>query len=272
MTAVSDPDLLLDVYFAVLGLLFGSYLNVLVYRLPRRLSTVVPRSRCTRCRAAIRPWDNIPLLSFLWLGGRCRHCGARISWRYPLVEAATALSFVAAWRTQTSLVATLVVAVFCSLMIALAMIDFEHYLLPDALTYPGLALGLIVLPLVGWDDAHDLWLGAALGAGSLLAMAWGWYLWKRVHGMGMGDVKMLAMIGAFLGWRGVIATLFLASLCGSLVGLVLMIAGRMGLRSRLPFGVFLALAGLATVFYRGALLAAYRDAAVFSATLWHHGW
>jgi leader peptidase (prepilin peptidase)/N-methyltransferase len=254
--------LILDGYFILLGLLFGSYLNVLIYRLPRRVSTVLPRSRCTRCRAAIRPWDNFPVVSYLLLRGRCRHCGVKISWRYPLVEAVTSACFLASWRSQMNLGAALIVALFCSLLIALAMIDFEHFILPDALTYPGLAFGLFVLPLAGWSSVQNLWLGAALGGGLLLFMAGAWYLFKGVHGMGMGDVKMLAMIGAFVGWRGVLVTLFLASLCGSFVGFGLMLTGRMSMKSRLPFGVFLALGGLVTIFFEADLGDAYRNVVI----------
>ncbi len=252
-------DTLLVIYVALFGLITGSYLNVVAHRLPRRLSTVLPRSRCTRCRAAIQPWDNIPVLSYLLLGGRCRRCGVEISWRYPFVELATAVCFVASYHVfRPSPAATVIAWGFCALMIVLAMIDLEHYLLPDIITYPGIVVGLAVLPWLGWRVAvKDAWLGAALGAGVLLAVTWGWYLWKGVHGMGLGDVKMLAMIGAFLGWKGTISTLFFASLAGSLVGLALIFRGRLSMQSRLPFGVFLALGALLTLFFSSEVVTLY---------------
>jgi leader peptidase (prepilin peptidase)/N-methyltransferase len=251
-------DAFLQVFAALFGLIAGSYLNVVVYRLPRGISTVLPRSRCPRCRMPVRPWDNVPVLSFLLLGGRCRSCRVAISWRYPLVEAATAACFVASFREfRPSLTGTVIAWVFCAAMIALALIDFEHYLLPDVITLPGVAVGLLVLPRLGWTSDRDAWLGAALGAGVLLAVAWGWYALKRVHGMGLGDVKMLAMVGAFLGWKGTVSTLFVASLAGSLVGLSMMAAGRLRMQSRLPFGVFLALGALVTLFFRHEIVALY---------------
>jgi len=250
-----------QIYLALLGLVVGSYLNVVAYRLPRRMSTVLPRSRCTRCRSPIRPWDNVPVVSYLLLRGRCRHCGASISWRYPLVEALTSLSFVASFHAfRTSATGILIACVFSAAMIVLAMIDLEHYLLPDAITIPGIVLGLAVLPWLNWvERPRDLFVGAAVGAGLLYVVSLVWYLWKKVHGMGMGDVKMLAMIGAVLGWQGVVFTLFLASLMGSLVGGGLILAGRLGWKSRLPFGVFLALGALVTLFFRLELTRFYGE-------------
>lgn len=251
-------EALLSIYFAAIGLVVGSYLNVVIYRLPRGLSTVLPRSRCPRCRTPIRPWENVPVVSYLLLRGRCRRCGVAIHWRYPLVEAATAAAFVASYaRFGPALLEPAVAAAFTAAMIALAMIDLEHFLLPDAITWPGIAAGVLILPRLGWTSDADAWLGAALGAGVLLAVAWGWYAWKGVHGMGLGDVKMLAMIGAFLGWRGTVSTLFLASFGGTLFGLSAMALGRLGLKSRLPFGVFLSLGALATLFFRPEILSLY---------------
>lgn len=250
---------LFDLTAVVLGLLVGSYLNVVIFRLPRRISTVLPRSRCPRCRSAIQPWDNVPLLSYLLLLGRCRQCGNRISWRYPLVEALTATCFLLCQRRFDTLADVLVAGAFCAAMIVLAMIDLEHYLLPDAITLPGILAGLILQFQVSWSTPRDAVLGVILGAGVLAAMTWGWYWWKGVHGLGFGDVKMLAMIGAFLGWQGVVTTLLLASLAGSIVGLGLMLRGRMGLKSKLPFGVFLAMAAVVTLLYGRELVAAYMD-------------
>lgn len=253
--------LILDLYVALIGLVTGSYLNVLIHRLPRGLSTVLPRSRCPHCQTKIRARDNIPLLSYLLLRGRCRGCGTPISWRYPFVEALTAVSFVAALERFGLTAAAGVAAVFCAMMLALAAIDLEHFLLPDRITWPGIAFGLgahLAFPGLPWTDLRGAVLGALLGGAVLLAVTGVWYLARRVHAMGLGDAKMLAMIGAFVGWKGVIATLFLASLAGTLVGITQMLRRRMTMRSALPFGVFLAVGGVVTLFFGTQLTDAYR--------------
>lgn len=249
--------ILLSLYFAALGLILGSYLNVVIYRLPRRLSTVMPRSRCPRCRAAIPPWDNIPLLSYLWLRGKCRRCGFAIPWRYPAIEVATGAGFVVVYQVFGWTTDSVVAAFFLAAMIVLAMIDLEHYILPDVITLPGIVLGLALQPWIHWTSLQDALIGAILGAGVLYGVAWIWFVWKGVWGMGLGDVKMLAMVGAFLGWKGVVMTLFLASVTGSLVGALLIVLGRLQLQSKLPFGVFLAAAAVMALFYGQRLLDGY---------------
>jgi leader peptidase (prepilin peptidase)/N-methyltransferase len=241
----------------LIGLVIGSYLNVLIHRIPREKSTVLPRSSCPYCQGPIHALDNIPVLSFLWLRGRCRHCKAPISWRYPLIEILTAGLFVVSfWRF--GLHPTLLHAMlFCSLMVVLAAIDVEHLLLPDRLTLPGIVVGLglqIWYPQPGLLDAV---LGTLIGAGILILVINYWYWLRGEEGMGIGDVNMLALIGAFLGWQGVLTTLFLATISGAVVGLALMLAGRLGLQSRLPFGFFLALGGLLSLFFGEGLLAFY---------------
>ncbi|HSG41196.1 MAG TPA: prepilin peptidase [Thermoanaerobaculia bacterium] len=257
--------ILLSVYAAVLGLIVGSYLNVVIYRLPLGISTVLPRSRCPGCGAAIRAFDNVPVVSWVLLGGRCRACRTSISWRYPLVEAATAALFVACFLRFGISFEAPAAALFCALMLALAMIDFDHMILPDKITYLGIFLGVLLQPLLPWARLWDgTWgavaggaFGAALGAGILLAVWGGWYLLRKEEGMGLGDVKMLAAIGAFLGWKGVLVSLFFASLSGAAVGLTLMALGRLETGSKLPFGVFLALGGLVALFAGEPLVRAY---------------
>jgi leader peptidase (prepilin peptidase)/N-methyltransferase len=242
---------------ASVGLIVGSYLNVLVHRLPRGISTVTPASHCPACGAAVRALDNIPVVSWLLLRGRCRDCGAPISFRYPLVEAATALLFaLSVWRFGPT-VSAIVAALFCALLVALAGIDVEHYLLPDRITLPGIALGLAAQPFVAWGSFPRALQGALLGAGLLLAVSGMWKLWKKVDGMGLGDVKMLAMVGAFLGVAGVIVTLVAASVAGSIVGVALLAQGAIGREGRLPFGFFLSLGGLVALFAGGPLTRYY---------------
>lgn len=247
---------LVALYAAVLGLIVGSYLNVVIYRLPLGISTVTPRSRCPACGAPIRPWDNLPVVSWLLLGGRCRACRAQISWRYPAVEAATSLLFAASFLRFGWSLATPAAALFCCLMVALAMIDFDHMILPDRITLPGIAVGLALQPWLPWGGLRQAVIGAVLGAAILLVVWGGWYLLRKEEGMGLGDVKMLALIGAFLGWKGVLVALFFGTLTGAVAGLALMRWGSLDMRSKLPFGTFLALGGLIALF-AGEPLAAY---------------
>lgn len=253
--------LLLDAYAALVGLVAGSYLNVVIHRLPRGTSTVLPRSRCPACGAAIRPRDNVPVLSWLLLRGRCRACETPISVRYPLVEAATATLFVLCMERFGASLAAVAAALFCALMVALAGIDYEHMILPDRITLPGIVVGIAIQPFLPWVGVVGALVGAALGAGILL-LAYGlWWLIRREEGLGLGDVKMLALVGAFLGWQGVLVTLFLGASSGAAFGLALMAAGRGGMRSKIPFGVFLAFGALVALFIGEELVRLYLELA-----------
>jgi leader peptidase (prepilin peptidase)/N-methyltransferase len=242
-------SVVLALYAVVLGLITGSYLNVVIHRLPRGVSTVLPPSSCPGCGMRIRARDNVPLLSFLVLRGKCRNCGRSIGWRYPMVEAATGALFLACYLRFGPTWSALVAALFGCAMIALALIDLEHFILPDRITLPGIAIGLLVQPLVKWVSLPWALVGAAAGAGIILAMNAIWLAIRGVQGFGLGDVKMLAMIGAFLGLSGVVVTLFLGALLGSLTGIALMARRRIQLQSKLPFGFFLSIGALAALFY-----------------------
>ncbi len=259
MTAGSAPAIVAfgAVYAAAVGLCVGSFLNVVARRLPRGESIVRPRSRCPDCGERIAARDNVPVLSFLLLRGRCRSCGASIGWRYPAVEVGSGLLWLASWLEFGPTFDGLAAALFCSLMLVLAVIDANHFLLPDALTWGGIGLGLTGSFVVTWTSPRDALFGAAAGAGVLLLLIGLWYLLRRVRGMGFGDVKMLAAVGAFLGVGGALLTLFIASLLGAASGVLLMARGRLDWSSRLPFGVFLAAGAVVSLFFGARLIAAY---------------
>jgi len=236
------------------GMVFGSFLNVVIYRLPRGQSLLRPRSYCPSCGVTIRWFDNVPLLSFLLLRGRCRACRARISPRYPAVELTSgALAAGVAARFGVTLIGAEAL-VLVMLLLPLAAIDLEHHLLPDALTLPGIALGLAGSLAGGITPIGDALIGAVVGA-VLPCVVLVVYRWLRgVEGMGLGDVKLLAMIGAFLGWRGMLLSLGIGSTLGASVGIALMLAGRGRRDTELPFGTFLAVGALPVVFAGDALL------------------
>ncbi len=247
------------VFLVLFGLVWGSFLNVVIYRLPLGLSLVKPPSSCPRCGTRIRPYDNIPVLSYLLLGGKCRHCRARISPVYPLVEALTAGSFVLAFfhhgrEWSWPLVAT---CLFGSALIVLGFIDFFHQILPDEITLPGLVLAL-AYSLVRKDLPFlKALLGAAVGAGFLLLVYLVYKGVRKKEGLGMGDVTMMLFVGAFVGWQKTLLTLVLASFAGALAGVVLIAFRKKDLQHALPFGTFLAPAAYVAALWGEALITAY---------------
>jgi len=256
---------LLTFYAFAIGAIIGSFLNVVIHRYPREESIVFPGSHCPQCNAPIRWFDNIPVLSFLVLRGRCRSCSAVISWRYPLVELANALFYLAVYLRTGPTVSFVVAAAVISMTITLIYIDADIQILPDAIDIPGivigigagaLGLGLSTSSLMLADSFLDSLAGALLGAAILLAMIGAYWLVRRAEGMGLGDVKMLAMIGAITGWRAVPGVLLLASVAGTMIGLPMAMRSGQGMRVALPFGVFLGL-GFLSVFFFGRTMAAW---------------
>ncbi len=246
-------------YFAVIGLIVGSFLNVVIHRLPREQSLWKPGSRCPSCEQPVLARDNIPVISYLVLRGQCRHCKNTISWRYPLVEVLTALAFVAAGHHFGFSRASWVAAVFLAALLALAAIDLQHMILPDVITLPGVAVGLLSQLWVPNGSFSQALIGALGGAGALILLINLWYWLREEESMGLGDVNMMAFIGAFLGWRNAMVAMALATASGAAVGLMLMTRGRAGWKSKIPFGVFLALGAALALFFGPDLFAAYID-------------
>jgi len=244
-----------------LGAIVGSFLNVCIHRLPRGESIVRPGSHCPFCGNSIPARDNIPILSYLALRGRCRSCAARISTRYPLVEALTGLLAVGIlWRYGWQPVAPLHFA-FAAALVVITFIDVDHQIIPDAISLPGIGVGMTASFLVpGTPTPFDAAVGVLLGGGILYGVAIAYQRWTGIEGMGLGDVKLLAMIGAFLGWRGVPLCLLIASLTGSLVGLAIAVGLRKGRRYPIPFGPFLSAGAIATVLFGDPLLRWYLGA------------
>lgn len=242
------------------GLVVGSFLNVLIHRLPRGESVAFPGSHCPACGAPIRAYDNVPVVSWLVLGGRCRDCGVRIAVRYPVIELVNALLWAAVYAQAAGWVDFASGAFLCSAALALLVIDAEFRILPDKITLTGMVVGLALSFFSRVHDPKSSLGGIVLGAGGLYLLAFLYEKWKKVEGMGMGDVKMLGMIGAFLGPWGVVVAVLLASLAGSVVGLLLVLLKRGSLTTALPFGVFLALGAVAALFWGPALVLLYRGA------------
>jgi leader peptidase (prepilin peptidase)/N-methyltransferase len=240
----------------LIGLCIGSFLNVCIYRIPLGQSIAHPPSRCMGCGQALRWYHNVPVVSWVLLRGRCAFCGTGVSARYPAVELLTGVVFALHAFVFEPGPLLLVRLAFAAVLIVLAFIDVDHRILPDSMTLTGIPLGVLAsvwLP-PGWRDSL---IGVALGGGVLWLIAEAYYRWRRVEGMGMGDVKMLAMIGAVLGWRAVIVTLVLSSCAGALVGVLMMSRTSEGARYALPFGTFLSAGALAASLVGEPLVAWY---------------
>jgi leader peptidase (prepilin peptidase)/N-methyltransferase len=241
----------------VIGAVIGSFLNVCIHRLPAGESVVYPPSHCPGCGVRIRSRDNIPLLSYVLLRGRCRSCGAAISLRYPVVEALSgALLMLLLYRFGLS-PALGVYAAFVAALVVVSFIDLDHQIIPDVISLPGIVVGLVASALGQGPPLLDSLLGALVGGGMLYAVAVGYHAFTGREGMGGGDIKLLAMIGAFLGWRGVLLSLIIGSFTGAVVGISLILVRRTDSRVPIPFGPFLALGAVCSLAFGDRLIAWY---------------
>ena len=243
----------------------GSFLNVCIFRLPKSESVVFPPSHCTNCDYVIRWYDNIPILSYLFLKGKCRSCGERISLQYPLVEfinGALALALFlrfapktpAAMLDLTQWLGFAVLFLFCSALVVVTFIDLEHQIIPDSITLPGIVIGFVIsffIPNLGWLNSL---LGILAGGGSLLLVAYGYEFLTKRDGMGGGDIKLLAMMGAFFGWKAILFIVFAASLVGSVIGVSIMLAQKKDSTLAIPFGPYLASAAVLYIFYGNTII------------------
>ena len=280
-SALDAPLPIVCAFMAAVGALIGSFLNVVIHRIPREQSIVLPSSKCPKCRAEIKPYDNIPVISYLILRGRCRSCGVSISPRYPAVEALTGLLFAAVtWHDGLSYALAFDLA-FVAAMIALIFIDAEHMILPNVITYPGVLFALLTRVLLPYlvSPAHfddlpqlllispklPLWvvsltgaaIGAVIGGGSLWLMGFLWEKLRGIEAMGFGDVKMMLMVGAFLGWRLTLLTILMGALSGSIAGIAMMYKRGRNLQMMLPFGIFLGIGAIISLLVGSLIIAWY---------------
>jgi leader peptidase (prepilin peptidase) / N-methyltransferase len=262
----------------IFGLIVGSFLNVCIVRLPRGRSVAKPASHCPRCKEPIRFYDNIPILSFLLLRARCRSCGEPISWRYPMVELLNGLCYFWIVREFGLGGEAFLLMAFCSALIVITFIDFDHQIIPDVITLPGMLVGLALAPFFMYPlndplpfhlgvllsaGAHyptallNSFIGLLLGATPLFAVGWIWEKLRHVEAMGGGDVKLMGMVGSFLGWKGALLTIMLGALAGSVVGVTLILLKRHKMEKVIPFGPFLAAGAAASAFYGPDIISWY---------------
>jgi leader peptidase (prepilin peptidase)/N-methyltransferase len=240
---------LMNCFAFIFGAAIGSFLNVCIFRLPAETSIVKPRSQCPHCKHPLRYHDNIPLISFFFLRGKCRDCGGAISWRYPLVELITALLALLLFIKFGLTLKFLVFFIFIAVLIVITFIDLDHQIIPDILTLPGIPiffLAAIFLVKIPWMEAL---IGLLIGGGVLLAIAFVYELLTKREGMGGGDIKLLAMIGGFLGWKSLIFVLLFSSFSGAIVGITAMIIKKQDMKYAVPFGPFLSAAAVAYLFW-----------------------
>jgi leader peptidase (prepilin peptidase) / N-methyltransferase len=263
MTDAAMSLWIIGILIFLMGACIGSFLNVCIHRIPESLSIVRPGSMCPSCQAPIRFYDNIPILSYLWLRGKCRFCSINISIRYPVVELLTGLAALAVFVVFGISLQSLVFFIFIAALILISIIDLDHQIIPDVISLPGIPVGLAASFAVAWLDPgagfpsvglFDASIGVLVGGGILYALAWGYYALTGKEGMGGGDIKLLAMIGAFIGWQGVFVTIFVSSIVGTVMGLTIMLVRGKNLKYALPFGPFLSLGAIIHVFAGAELI------------------
>jgi leader peptidase (prepilin peptidase)/N-methyltransferase len=238
----------------IFGAIVGSFLNVCIFRIPKEESIIWPGSHCPYCKKPIKFYDNIPLISYLLLRGKCRQCHGSISLQYPLVEGITALSSLLLIMKFDLSLSYLIYFGFVAALIVITVIDLYHQIIPDVISLPGIGVGLLASLVIPQITFLNSLIGILLGGGSLFLVATVYqWLFKR-EGMGGGDVKLLAMIGAFLGWKAVILTILLSSLIGSITGMIMMVLKGKDFKYAIPFGPFLSFGAVIALFYQNEII------------------
>lgn len=246
--------MILNIFAFIFGAAIGSFLNVCIFRIPAKESIVKPSSQCPSCHQPIRFYDNIPIISFIILKARCRDCGEKISWRYPLVELITAIFSLLLFIKFGLTLNFFVFFLFTAVLIVITFIDLDHQIIPDILSLPGIPiffLAAIFIVKVPW---HEALIGLLIGGGVLFAIAFVYEFITKREGMGGGDIKLLAMIGGFFGWKSLIFILLFSSLAGLLIGLTAMIVKKKDMKYAVPFGPFLSAAAVAYIFFGDAFM------------------
>lgn len=242
----------LQLYFSIVAFIFGavvgSFLNVCICRMPKDESVVSPPSHCPRCDYQIRWYDNIPMFSYMLLRGKCRGCGTHISLQYPVVELLNGLLTLALFLKFGPTISFLALFLFCSALVVITFIDLEHQIIPDEISLSGIVIGFVFSFFLPWLTWLNSLLGILLGGGSLLLVAYGYQLLTGKEGMGGGDIKLLAMMGAFLGWKSVLFIIFASSLIGSVVGITMMLVQKKDSKLAIPFGPYLAFGAVLYIF------------------------
>lgn len=241
-------DYLVPAIIFVFGAIVGSFLNVCIYRIPRNKSIVRPNSYCPKCEKPVRFYDNIPIVSYILLGGKCRDCGTKISARYPFVELLTAVIFLMCFRRWGLSYEMLIQMFFIALLIVISFIDYDFQIIPDVLSIGGMILGLLISFVRSGFRFTDALYGVLIGGGVLFVIAYGYQFFTKREGMGGGDIKLLAMIGSFTGLKGVIFSLIGGSIIGSLVGIPLMLIKKENMKYAIPFGPFLSISAFLYLF------------------------
>ena len=239
------------------GLCIGSFLNVCIYRLPQSKSIVHPRSMCPSCGTLIRFYDNIPILSYIALRGKCRYCKAPISFRYPVIEFISGILAVGIFIKYGIAFETVIYYTFVSILLVITFIDIDHQIIPDVITLPGIPIFFAASFALSEVTVVESILGILIGGGSLYLVAWLYHLLTHKEGMGGGDIKLLAMMGAIIGWQGVLFTIFMGSAVGTVSGLLLILKSRKTMKLAIPFGPFLAIGATAYIFWGPRLIAWY---------------
>jgi leader peptidase (prepilin peptidase)/N-methyltransferase len=246
--------LLMNCLIFIFGAVVGSFLNVCIFRIPVKTSIIKPLSQCPHCHHPVYFYDNIPIISFIMPRGKCRDCGGKISWRYPLVELITAALALLLFLQFGLTLKFLTFFIFTAVLIVITFIDLDHQIIPDVLTLPGIPIFFLLAIFVVKVPWLEALIGLLIGGGMLFAIAFVYQLITKREGMGGGDIKLLAMIGGFLGWKSLIFILLVSSFSGAIVGIAAMVIQKQDMKYAIPFGPFLSVAAVAYLFWGDAFM------------------